>query len=169
MPNRLVSSIALVSIAALLSATPAHAQTSRLPRWTLAGSLNGLRVGDREGWGYGPELKIRRDFGPHWGATIRASLPVFGGGAGGAAIDAGATYTWASETSELGVAAGGTGFLVGSSSELVGGGIGAFLSVHGTAWLTRHLGVMLETETRFTFHDEAHAYPGVSAGLAVRF
>lgn len=167
--HRYAAAVLAVSILAAATGSAASAQAAPMPRWTISGAFNALRVGQREGWGYGPELKIRRDFGRNWGATIRTSLPVFGGGAGGAAVDAGVTYTRAMETYEIGAAAGGTGFLVGDSSELVGGGIGAFVSVHGTAWLTRQVGVMLETETRFTFHDRTMAYPGVSAGIAVRF
>jgi hypothetical protein len=55
---------------------------------------------------------------------MRAALPAFGGDGGGGAIDLAATWAHFAGATELGASLGGTGFLVGDNSELIGGGIG---------------------------------------------
>ena len=108
--------------------------------WTVTADFTGLRTGGVSGWVYGPELGIRRDFGPRWGVELRASLPVLdtdqGTDDGAAALDLGPTLTFASDKGELGFSAGATAFLVGDRGELVDGGIGGFFGGHGTAWLS---------------------------------
>jgi hypothetical protein len=151
------------------SALRAQAAPSR--PWTLTASFTALSPGGGEGWFYGPELGIRRDFGAHLGVGLRAALPVFetdpGTDDGAAAIDLGPTLTFRGARSEFGLAAGATGFLVGGGGELIDGGIGGFASGHATAWLTQSLGAVAGATVRISGSGEA--YPSLSAGLTVRF
>ena len=117
----------LVTTVAVTSAL--HAQDERRPRWTLSGVTEVLRV-TRTAWGVGPSLGLRRDFGPRWGVELRAALPAFGRNAGGAAIDLAATWVHFDGATELGASLGGTAFLVGDNSELIGGGVGVYASAH---------------------------------------
>ena len=139
--------------------------------WTVTADFTGLRTGGVGGWAYGPELGIRRDFGPRWGVELRASLPVFntnritGGGAAG--LDLGPTLTFATDKGELGLSAGATAFLVGDQAEFVDGGIGGFVAGHATAWLSGNLGAVAGAMVRVS--GRGGAYPSLSAGLAVRF
>ena len=139
--------------------------------WTITADFTGLRTGGVGGWAYGPELGIRRDFGPRWGVELRASLPVFdidqSGGDGAAALDLGPTLTFASDKGELGLSAGATAFLVGDRGELVDGGIGGFVAGHATAWLSGNVGAVAGAKVRVS--GRGGAYPSLSAGLAVRF
>jgi hypothetical protein len=139
------------------------------PGWTVSGGLAAIRVGDREGWGYGPEVGVRRDFGRNWGVGLRLALPALGSdtGAAGAAIDLGPTLTHVTPRMELGLSAGATGFLVGDHADLVDGGLGLFAGGHATVWLTLQLGVMAGADVRST--SGLTGYPSVSAGLAMRF
>ena len=139
--------------------------------WTITADFTGLRIGGSSGWVYGPELGVRRDFGPRWGLELTASLPVLDteqyGDNGAAALDLGPTLTVANDKGELGFSAGATAFLVGDASELVDGGIGGFFGGHGTAWLTPSLGAVVAAKVRVS--GEGNAYPSLSLGLAVRF
>ena len=139
--------------------------------WTITADFTGLRTGGNSGWVYGPELAIRRDFGPRWGVELSASLPVFDteqySDDGAAALDLGPTLTVASDKGEFGFSAGATAFLVGDAAELVDGGIGGFFGGHGTAWLTPSLGAVVGAKVRVS--REGSAYPSLSVGLAVRF
>jgi hypothetical protein len=139
--------------------------------WTITANFTGLRTGGNGGWVYGPELGLRRDFGPRWGVELTASLPVFDperySDDGAAALDLGPTLTVASDKGEFGFSAGATAFLVGDASELVDGGIGGFFGGHGTAWLTPALGAVVGAKVRVS--REGSAYPSLSVGLAVRF
>ena len=120
---------------------------------------------------YGPELGIRRDFGPRWGVQLRASLPVMDteqyADDGAAALDLGPTLTFATEKAEFGLSAGATAFLVGDRGELVDGGIGAFVGGHATAWLSGSIGATAGADVRVSGGGEA--YPSLSVGLALRF
>ncbi len=159
--------ITLIALAAsAVAARQSEAQAPAFRHWNLTASATGISVGSREGWGYGPELSVRYDGRNRWGAGLTLSLPVFGGGAGGAAADLGATWTQQGRRTDLGATAGVTAFLVGDSSELVGGGIGGFAGGHVTQWLTPGLGVTASAKVRVT---ATGAYPSVSAGLSVRF
>ena len=139
--------------------------------WTITADFTGLRIGGGSGWVYGPELGIRRDFGPRWGLELTASLPILDaeqyGDNGAAALDLGPTLTVANDKGELGFSAGATAFLVGDASELVDGGIGGFFGGHGTAWLAPSLGAVVAAKVRVS--GEGNAYPSLSLGLAVRF
>jgi hypothetical protein len=139
--------------------------------WTVTADFTGLRTGGLGGWAFGPELGIRRDFGPRWGVELLASLPVFDTdritGRGAAALDLGPTLTFATGKGELGLSAGATAFLVGDQSELVDGGIGGFVAGHATAWLSGNVGAVAGAKVRVS--GGGAAYPSLSAGLAVRF
>ena len=139
--------------------------------WTVTAAFTGLRTGGIGGWVYGPELGIRRDFGPRWGVELRASLPVLdtdqGTDDGAAALDLGPTLTFATDKGEFGLSAGATAFLVGDRGELVDGGIGGFVGGHATAWLTPSVGAVAGAKVRLS--GGGSAYPSLSAGLAVRF
>ena len=139
--------------------------------WTVTADFTGLRIGGVGGWVYGPELGIRRDFGPRWGVELRASLPVFDTdqrtGDGAAALDLGPTLTFATNKGELGLSAGATAFLVGDSAEFVDGGIGGFVAGHATAWLSGNVGAVAGAKVRVS--GGGSAYPSLNAGLAVRF
>jgi hypothetical protein len=158
----LAALVALVTTAAMARAL--HAQAEPRPRWTLGGTTEVLRA-SRDAWGVGPSLGIRRDFGPRWGVELRAALPAFGGDAGGAAIDLAATWVHFAGVTELGASLGGTGFLVGDNSELIGGGVGVYAAVHATRWLTRGFGLTAGASLRTAIGG----YPGAYAGLALRF
>jgi hypothetical protein len=154
------------------SQVPALAAQSAPHRpWTVTADFTGLRTGGIGGWVYGPELGIRRDFGPRWGVELRASLPVLdsnpGNNGGAAALDLGPTLTFATNKGELGLSAGATAFLVGDRGELVDGGIGGFVAGHATAWLSGNVGVVAGAKVRVS--GGGSAYPSLSAGLAVRF
>ena len=158
----------------VLAGLPVRAAVAQgLPHrpWTITADFTGLRIGGRSGWVYGPELGIRRDFGPRWGLELTASLPVLDteqyADNGAAALDLGPTLTLANNKGELGFSAGATAFLVGDASELVDGGIGGFFGGHGTAWLTPSLGAVVAAKVRVS--GEGSAYPSLSLGLAVRF
>jgi hypothetical protein len=171
MPRRLSgtlrSSFALLGLWGPWSAI-VYAQ-SEPPRWVITAGLTAIRVGERGGWGYGPEADVRRDFGPNWGLGLRIALPVAGGqlGTGGAAIDLGPTLIHATPRWELGLSTGATAFLVGDQSELVDGGLGLFAGGHATVWLTRQVGARAGTDVRFT--PGGKGYPSVSGGIAIRF
>jgi hypothetical protein len=139
--------------------------------WTVTAAFTGLSTGGSSGLVYGPELGIRRDFGPHWGVELSASLPVLDSEQysddGAAALDLGPALTVATEKGEFGLSAGATAFLVGDRGELVDGGIGGFFGGHGTAWLTSNLGVVAGAKVRVS--REGGTYPSLSVGLAVRF
>ena len=63
----------------VLAGLPVRAAVAQgLPHrpWTITADFTGLRIGGSSGWVYGPELGIRRDFGPRWGLELTASLPV---------------------------------------------------------------------------------------------
>jgi hypothetical protein len=155
------------TLAALLlsvSLAPALAAQVRHPSWTLTGGVEVLLAGKRS-WGTGPLLAIRHDFGPHWGAELKAALPAFGSNSGGAAVDLGATYTEWHGATEVGGMLGVTAFLVGDQSELVGGGVGVVAAAHVTRWLTPGFGVTAGANLR----TGIGAYPAAYAGLAVRF
>ena len=161
---------AVLASAALILGTLAHApaleaQGTRNPSWTITAALETLRAGDRS-WGYGPALAIRHDFGPRWGAELKAAAPAFGSqNGGGAALELGATYTAFHGPTELGAMLGVTGFLVGDDSELVGGGVGAVLAAHVTRWFTGGFGVTAGANLRTAIG----VYPAFYGGLAVRF
>ena len=156
---------ALAVLVTTVAVTPAlHAQDERRPRWTLSGVTEVLRV-TRTAWGVGPSLGLRRDFGPRWGVELRAALPAFGRNAGGAAIDLAATWVHFDGATELGASLGGTAFLVGDNSELIGGGVGVYASAHAARWLTRGFGLTAGASLRTAIG----AYPGAWAGVAVRF
>ena len=156
---------ALAVLVTTVAVTPAlRAQTGRRPRWTLGGATEVLRV-TRTAWGVGPSLALRRDFGPSWGVELRAALPAFGRDAGGAAIDLAATWVHFDGATELGASLGGTAFLVGDNSELIGGGVGVYASAHAARWLTRGFGLTAGASLRTAIG----AYPGAWAGVAVRF
>ena len=167
--NRSLRSAAFaILIASALVARAGNAQDSALavppqPRWTLTGLLEVLHAG-ADSWGLGPALGIRRDFGPRWGAELRAALPAFNG-SGGAALDLAATYTSLTATTELGASLGATGFLVGDESELTGGGVGLYISAHATGWLRRKFGLTIGGNLR----TAVGTFPGAYAGLAWRF
>ena len=160
-------------VAALLGwrAPALRAQAAGPGPWTVTAGFTGLRTGATAGWVYGPELGIRRDFGPRWGVELRAALPVLDTEAytddGAAAIDLGPTLTFRTDKTELGASAGITGFLVGDGGELIDGGIGAFAAGHATAWFSRHVGAVAGVNVRIA--GSGAAYPSLSAGLAVRF
>jgi hypothetical protein len=139
--------------------------------WTVTADFTGLRTGGVGGWVYGPELGIRRDFGPRWGVELRASLPVLdtdqGTDDGAAALDLGPTLTFATDKGELGLSVGATAFLVGDQGEFVDGGIGGFVGGHATAWLSGNVGAVAGAKVRVS--GGGAAYPSLSAGLAVRF
>jgi hypothetical protein len=139
--------------------------------WTVTAAFTGLRSGGVGGWLYGPELGIRRDFGPRWGVELRASLPVLdadqGTDDGAGALDLGPTLTFATEKGEFGLSAGATAFLVGDRGELVDGGIGGFVGGHATAWLTPSVGAVAGAKVRVS--GRGYAYPSLNVGLAVRF
>ena len=156
---------AVAILVTTVAVTPAlRAQTGRRPRWTLGGATEVLRV-TRTAWGVGPSLGLRRDFGPSWGVELRAALPAFGRDAGGAAIDLAATWVHFEGAAELGASLGGTGFLVGDNSELIGGGVGVYAAVHATRWLSPGFGITAGASLRTALG----AYPGAWAGVAVRF
>ena len=139
--------------------------------WTLTAAFTGLRSGGSAGMVYGPELGLRRDFGPRWGVQLRASLPVLDteqfSDDGAAALDLGPTLTFARERTELGLSAGATAFLVSDQGEVLDGGIGAFVGGHATAWLGKAVGATAGADVRISGRGEA--YPSLSVGLAVRF
>jgi hypothetical protein len=161
----------LLLVLAGLPVRAAVAQGLPLRPWTITADFTGLRIGGSSGWVYGPELGIRRDFGPRWGLELTASLPVLDteqyADNGAAALDLGPTFTLANNKGELGFSAGATAFLVGDASELVDGGIGGFFGGHGTAWLTPSLGAVVAAKVRVS--GQGSAYPSLSLGLAVRF
>ena len=169
MPPRFT--VIAVFLAALI-ATPAAAQSDR--GWVISPGVSILRVSNQVGgWGVGPSLALRRDFGagggvaPRWGVELTAALPAFGpNGAGGVAADLGPAVTWDRRGGEAGLAAGLSALLVGNDSELVGGGIGGFVSGHATAWLSEALGVFAEVRLRAA--GVGGAYVSGSAGLAIR-
>jgi hypothetical protein len=133
------------------------------PPWTLSALLEVVHAG-AESWGFGPALGIRRDFGPNWGVELRAALPAFGTGGAGA-IDLAATYTIIKRATEFGASLGATGFLVGDSSELTGGGIGLYVAVHATGWLSHGVGLTGGAN----FRTAVGAFPAGYAGVAFRF
>lgn len=138
--------------------------------WKLTASFTGLRTGATAGWVYGPELGIRGDFGEHWGLGLRVALPVLDTESysddGAAAIDLGPTLTFSTAKSELGLAAGATGFLVADRGELIDGGIGAFIAGHATRWLNTRMGLTAGGTVRTS---GGGTYPSVSLGISYRF
>ena len=163
----LLSALAvLVTTATGTSALRAQTEAGgeRRPSWTLTAAAEVLSIGPGA-LGVGPSLGIRRDFGSRWGVELRAALPAFGDNAGGAAVDLAATWVHFDGATELGASLGGTGFLVGDDSELIGGGVGVYVAVHATRWLTRGFGVTAGASLRTAIG----AYPGAYAGVAVRF
>ena len=163
--------IALLVMLAGSGVRAAAAQTSPHRAWTLTAAFTGVRIGNESGVVYGPELSLRRDFGPRWGAELRASLPVLDAARysddGAAALDLGPTLTFRTAKAEFGVAAGATAFLVGDRGELADGGIGGFASGHATAWLSERVGAVAGATVRVS--GAGNAYPGLSVGLAFRF
>jgi hypothetical protein len=153
-----------VLVTAFAVAPALRAQDERRPRWTLGGATEVLRV-TRTTWGVGPSVALRRDFGSSWGVELRAALPAFGRDAGGAAIDLAATWVQFDGATELGASLGGTGFLVGDNSDLIGGGVGVYAAVHATRWLSPGFGITAGASLR----TAVGAYPGAWAGVAVRF
>lgn len=158
----------------VLAGLPVRAAVAQgLPHrpWTITADFTGLRIGGSSGWVYGPELGIRRDFGPRWGLELTASLPVLDteqyADNGAAALDLGPTLTFATDKREFGLSAGATAFLVGDYGELVDGGIGGFVAGHATAWFSGNLGAVAGAKVRVS--GRGAAYPSLSAGLAVRF
>ena len=150
----------------------AVAQAAPARPWTITATFTGLRTGGSSGVVYGPELAIRRDFGPRWGVQLRASLPVLDtqqyGDDGAVALDLGPTLTFvATEKAEFGLSAGATAFLVGDRGELVDAGIGIFAGGHATTWLSKAIGVVVGADVRVSGGGDT--YPSLSAGLAVRF
>lgn len=161
----------LVMALAASGAAALPAQTLPPKAWTATLALTGLRVGASDSWLYGPELGVRRDFGPHWGVGLRASLPIYDTKPftddGAVALDFGPALSFKGDKSELGFSVGATGFLVGDSGELIDGGIGGFADGHATAWLTPRLGVVGGATVRVA--GDGAAYPSLSAGLSARF
>ncbi len=162
--------LALVVLA--WQAPPLQGQEPALRRpWTLTGAVTGLRSGGTSGWVYGPDLGVRRDFGPRWGVQLRAVLSVLGSepyaGDGVLAVDLGPTLTLGSKNTELGLTAGATGFLVSDRGEFSDGGVGGFAGGHATFWLTRAVGAIVGADVRIG--GSGTAYPSLSGGLAVRF
>jgi hypothetical protein len=164
----------LVLVAAALAGLQASAlaaQTAPTRPWTITATFTSLRTGGSSGVVYGPELAIRRDFGPRWGVQLRASLPVLDAEQyaddGAAALDLGPTLRFATEKTEFGLSAGATAFLVGDRGELVDGGIGVFVGGHATRWLSEAIGVVAGADVRISGGGDA--YPSLSAGLAARF
>jgi hypothetical protein len=139
--------------------------------WTVTAAFTGLRTGGVGGWLYGPELGIRRDIGPRWGVELRASLPLVDPHQGtdddAGFLDLGPTLRFASDKGEFVFSAGATAFLVGDRGEFVDGGIGGFFGGQGTLWLSKHLGAVAGARARLS--GGGSVYPGLSAGLAVRF
>ncbi|MEP6688750.1 MAG: hypothetical protein ABJC36_10410 [Gemmatimonadales bacterium] len=170
MPCRANTLSRLALLAALLAGSEARtlvAQEAPSRPWTLTAAFTGLRTGGTGGVVYGPELGIRRDFGPRWGVELRASLPFLPTNDGAAALDLGPTLTFTRERSEFGLTAGATAFLVGDRGELADAGIGGFVDGHATAWLSKNVGAVVRANVRVS--GGGNAYPGLSAGLAVRF
>jgi hypothetical protein len=163
-PTRPLLAALAVLVTTVSGSSALRAQDVRRPSWTLTAAAEVLN-GGRNAWGVGPSVGIRHDFGPRWGVELRAALPAFGRDAGGAALDLAATWVHFDGLTELGASAGGTGFLVGDSSELTGGGVGLYLAVHGTRWLTRGFGLTAGASLRTAIG----AFPGAYAGVAVRF
>ena len=159
-----LASAALVLVSAIL-APAVRGQALRNPRWTLTAAAEWLRAGDRS-WGYGPAIAIRHDFGPRWGAELKAALPAFGSSnAGGAAIELGATITTFEGATEFGAMLGLTAFLVGDNSEFTGGGGGVVLAAHVTRWLAPGLGLTAGGNIRAA----EGVFPALYAGFAARF
>jgi hypothetical protein len=161
-------------LAAVLAGSQVPALAAQDPPrrpWTLTAAFTGLRTGGLAGVVYGPELGIRRDFGPRWGVELSASLPVIDteqyADDGAAALDLGPTLTFRTERAEFGLSAGATAFLVGDRGELVDGGIGGFVGGHATAWLGKTVGAVAGAKVRVSGGGDA--YPSLSVGLAVRF
>ena len=152
----------MVTMAGLTSAL--GAQGVRRPPWTLTGAVEVLHAG-RTHWGFGPALSLRRDFGPRWGVELRAALPAFGQNGGGAAVDLAATYVEFRGMTEVGASLGGTAFLVGDNSELVGGGVGVYAAAHATTWVTHGFGLTAGASVRTAIG----VYPAGYAGVTVRF
>lgn len=165
------SMLLLASMLAVAWASGLAAQTPNHQPWTITAAFTGLRTGGESGVVYGPELAIRRDFGPQWGVELRASLPVLdvdrGTDDGAGAIDLGPTLSFKTDRTELGLAAGATAFLVGDGGELVDGGIGAFFGGHATAWFGQNVGGTFGANVRVSGRGDT--YPSLSAGLAFRF
>jgi hypothetical protein len=147
------------------------AQAAPARPWTITATFTGLRTGGSSGVVYGPELAIRRDFGPRWGVQLRASLPVLETEQytddGAAALDLGPTLKFATEKAEFGLSAGATAFLVGDRGELVDGGIGVFVGGRATTWLSKAIGVVAGADVRIS--GGGHVYPSLSGGLTARF
>ncbi len=169
--NAFIRLVLAVAVPVGGGAREAAAQSAPARSWTLTASFAALRTGGMAGVAYGPELGLRRDFGPRWGVELRASLPVLDterfADDCAAAIDLGPTLTFASARTELGLSAGATAFLVSEHGELVDGGIGGFVGGHATHWLSRGVGIVAGASVRVS--GGGNAYPGLSAGLAVRF
>jgi hypothetical protein len=163
--HRAVLGSVFILIGRLISVPALEGQDVRHPSWTVTAAVEVLRAGDRSS-GYGPALAIRHNFGPRWGAELKAAAPAFGSGnGGGAAIELGATYTAFKGRTEFGAMLGVTGFLVGDDSELVGGGVGVVLAGHLTRWFTPGVGLTAGANLRTAIG----VYPAAYAGLAVRF
>ncbi len=136
-------------------------------RWTTAVGFTAIRVGAREGWGYGPELSIRRDVRGKAGVELRLSLPALRENAGAAAIDLGPTWTaFRTPRTELVLSGGVTAFLAGDASELIDGGLGVYAGAQVTTWQSPRFGLTLGSRLRLT---PGGAYPSFTAGIAVRF
>lgn len=170
-PARPFCSIALVLLFVAAAASVADAQSAPRSPWTLTAAFTGLRTGATAGWLYGPELGIRRDFGPRWGVLLRASLQVLDTEVftddGAAAMDVGPTLTFASGKVEYGLAAGATGLLVSDVGELIASGLGAFADAHATVGLSRTFGLVAGTNVRIA--GDGSTYPSLSLGVAARF
>lgn len=163
--TRAVLAFAALLLGSAILAPAVRGQTFRNPSWTLTTAAEVLRAGDRS-WGYGPAIAIRHDFDPRWGAELKAALPAFGSSnGGGGAAELGATYTTFEGPTEFGAMLGLTAFLVGDSSELVGGGVGVVLAAHVTRWLTPGFGITAGANLRTAIG----VYPAFYGGLAVRF
>ena len=76
------------------------------------------------------------------------------------------TFT-AGKRTELGLAAGLTGFLVAEAGKLTDGGVGAFADAHGTRWFTPAFGLTAAGAVRVA--DSGTGYPSLSAGVTLRF
>ncbi len=142
----------------------AQAPTPRIRRFSLAAGISTIQVGNRNDWGYGPELGFRRDFGS-WGVRLNIAAPAFGSNAGGAAIDLGPSLVRVRRDYELGASAGLTALLIGDNAELVDGGAGVFGEGHAALLLGPAFGFTLGSTLRLGRNG---VYPGVSAGVVLR-
>lgn len=155
-----------LGVAFLALTTSAWSQAAPSKPWMVSGGVATVRLSALAGWTTGPDLAVRRHLGQRWGLSLRAALPLTES-KGAALLDLGPTISIRWPRSEIGLRFGATAFLVGEQSELTGGGLGGYLGLQATIWLSPRVGLIGTATGRVG--QTGPGYFDTGAGLAIRF